>query len=132
MNAVCTWSKTNAYSKRKYTTMEIQTRTINDEIQDQIDDTIKNLPTPTTAKITRTYPNNYADIYTDDYGTITYVKVYGECTIDTMGILFFLHNSYNDRAVITGQTIQDYTTLLNIVTDLNERINNLEQQINEE
>lgn len=112
--------------------MEMETRTINDEIQDQIDDTIKNLPTPTTAKITRTYPNNYADIYTDDYGTITYVKVYGECTIDTMGILFFLHNSYNDRAVITGQTIQDYTTLLNIVTDLNERINNLEQQINGE
>jgi len=108
----------------------MENRTINDEIQDQIDDTIKNLPSPTTAKIVRTYPNNYADIYTDDYGKITYVKVYGECQLDTMGILFFLHNNYNERAVITGQTIQDYTTLLTIISDLSERVNTLEQTIN--
>ena len=105
-------------------------RTINDEIQDQINASLQELPAPTTAKITRIYPDNYADIYTDDYGKITYVKVYGECQLDTMGILFFLHNNLNERAVITGQTIQDYTTLLSIISELSERIDTLEQTIN--
>ena len=108
----------------------METRTISDEIQDQINHTINNQPYPTTAKITRVYPNNYADIYTDDWGNLTYIKVYGECQLDTIGILFFLHNNYNERVVITGQAIQDYTTLLTIITDLNERINNLEEIIN--
>lgn len=108
----------------------MENRTINDEIQDQINHTIQQQPYPTLAKIVKTYPDNYADIYTDDFGKITYIKVYGECELETRGILFFLHNNFQDRAVITGQTIQDYTTLLSIITDLNERISILEQQIN--
>ena len=106
----------------------MQNRTINDEIQDQIDDTLRKQPYPTEAKIVRVYPNNYADIQTDDYGTITYVKVYGECELGTTGILFFLHNSYDYRAVITNTTLQDYTTLLSIITSLEERITLLEQK----
>ena len=106
----------------------MQNRSINDEIQDQIDYTIRNQPYPTEAKIVRVYPNNYADIQTDDYGKISYVKVYGECELGTVGILFFLHNSYDYRAVITNNTIQDYTTLLSIITSLEERITLLEQQ----
>ena len=108
----------------------MQNRTINDEIQDQINHTLQNQPYPTEAKIIRVYPNNYADIQTDDYGKISYVKVYGECELGTMGILFFLHNSYDYRAVITNTTLQDYTTLLNIITSLEERITILEQQNN--
>ena len=108
--------------------MENEKRTINDEIQDQIDHTIRNQPYPTEAKIIKTYPNNYADIQTDDYGKITYVKIYGECELGTTGILFFLHNSYDYRAVITSNTIQDYTTLLSIITDLEQRITLLEQK----
>lgn len=107
-----------------------ENRTINDEIQDQINHTIQQQPYPTLAKIVKTYPDNYADIMTDDFGKITYIKIYGECELETMGVLFFLHNNFKDRVVITGQTIQDYTTLLSIITDLNERVNNLEQQIN--
>lgn len=107
-----------------------ENRTISDEIQDQINHTIQQQPYPTLAKIVKTYPDNYADIQTDDYGKITYIKIYGECELETMGVLFFLHNNFKDRVVITGQTIQDYTTLLSIITDLNERVNNLEQQIN--
>ena len=107
-----------------------ENRTINDEIQDQINHTIQQQPYPTLAKIVKTYPDNYADIQTDDFGKIPYIKVFGECELETMGVLFFLHNNFKDRIVITGQTIQDYTTLLSIITDLNERINNLEQQIN--
>ena len=106
----------------------MQNRTINDEIQDQINHTLRKQPYPTEAKITRVYPNNYADITTDDYGKISYVKVYGECELGTTGILLFLHNSYDYRAVITNNTIQDYTTLLNIITSLEERITTLEQQ----
>lgn len=107
-----------------------ENRTINDEIQDQINHTIDQQPYPTLAKIVKTYPDNYADIQTDDFGKITYIKIYGECELETMGVLFFLHNNFQDRVVITGQTIQDYTTLLSIISDLNERISNLEQQIN--
>lgn len=107
--------------------MENENRTINDEIQDQIDDTIRKQPYPTEAKIVKTYPNNYADIQTDDYGKITYIKVYGECELGTMGILFFLHNSFSYRVVLTNNTIQDYTTLLNIIADLEQRITKLEQ-----
>ena len=109
-----------------------ENRTISDEIQDQINHTIQQQPYPTLARIIKTYPDNYADIMTDDFGKITYIKIYGECELETMGVLFFLHNNFKDRVVITGQTIQDYTTLLSIITDLNERVGNLEQQINEE
>ena len=108
----------------------MQNRSINDEIQDQIDYTIRNQPYPTEAKIIRTYPNNYADIQTDDYGKISYVKVYGECELGTVGILFFLHNSYDYRVVMTNKTLEDYTTLLSIITNLEERISILEQQNN--
>jgi len=108
--------------------MENENRTINDEIQDQIDHTIRNQPYPTEAKIVRVYPNNYADIQTDDYGKINYVKVYGECELETIGILFFLHNSFNYKVVLTNNTIQDYTTLLSIITDLEQRITLLEQK----
>ena len=108
--------------------IENETRTINDEIQDQIDDTIRKQPYPTEAKIIKTFPDNYADIQTDDYGKITYVKIYGECELGTMGILFFLHNSFNYRVVLTNNTIQDYTTLLNIIADLEQRITSLEQK----
>ena len=107
-----------------------ENRTISDEIQDQINHTIQQQPYPTLARIIKTYPDNYADVMTDDFGKITYIKVFGECELETMGVLFFLHNNFKDRVVITGQTIQDYTTLLSIITDLNERISNLEQQIN--
>lgn len=107
-----------------------ENRTISDEIQDQINHTIQQQPYPTLARIIKTYPDNYADVMTDDFGKITYIKVFGECELETMGVLFFLHNNFKDRVVITGQTIQDYTTLLSIITDLNERVNNLEQQIN--
>ena len=108
----------------------MENRTISDEIQDQINHTIQQQPYPTLARIIKTYPDNYADVMTDDFGKITYIKIYGECELETTGVLFFLHNSFKDRVVITGQTIQDYTTLLSIITDLNERVNNLEQQIN--
>lgn len=105
-----------------------ENRSISDEIQDQIDYTIQRQPFPTEAKIVRVYPNNYADIETDDYGRINYVRVYGECELETVGILFFLHGSYDYRVVITNNTLQDYTTLLGIITDLEQRITELEQQ----
>ena len=108
--------------------MTEENRTINDEIQDQINDTIQKQPYPTEAKIIKTYPNNYADIETDDYWKINYVKVYGECELGTTGILLFLHNSYDYRAVITSNTIQDYTTLLNIITELEQRVTILENK----
>ena len=105
----------------------METRTINDEIQDQIDHTIQQQPYPTLAKIVKTYPDNYADIMTDDFGKIPYVRVFGECELDVMGVLFFLHNSFKNRVLITGQTIQDYTTLLTIIAELSEKVNQLEQ-----
>lgn len=106
--------------------MNKENRSICDEIQDQIDNTIQKQPYPTEAKIIKTYPNNYADIETDDYGRINYVRVYGECELGTIGILFFLHGSYDYRAIITSNTLQDYTTLLSIITDLEQRVTILE------
>lgn len=103
-----------------------ENRSISEEIQTQIDHTIQNQPYPTEAKIVRVYPNNYADIQTDDYGQINYVRVYGECELGTVGILFFLHGSYDYRVVITSNALEDYTTLLNAITELEQRVTTLE------
>ena len=103
-----------------------QNRTLNDEIQDQIQYTINNQPYPTTCTITRTYPDNHADITTETYGELKYIPVYGDFTVGDTAILLFLNNNYNDKVIFTNQPQTDYTTLLQIINNLTTRIETLE------
>ena len=102
--------------------------TINDEIQNQINYTLNNQPYPTTCTITRTYPDNHADITTKTYGELKYIPVYGDFTVGDTAILLFLNNNYNDKVIFTNKTQTDYTTLLNLIADLTTRIETLEEE----
>ena len=82
-------------------------RTINDEIQDQIDNTIKSLAYPTLTTITHVYPNGYADIESEQYGLIQYVQCIGEATVDNPAVLIFLDNSFNKPIIITHTTLEE-------------------------
>ena len=84
--------------------MENEPKTINDAIQTQIDHTINTQPYPTLATITHVYQNGYADIETEQYGTIEYVQCIGKATTDNPAILIFLNNNYEKPIIITHTT----------------------------
>lgn len=80
-------------------------KTINDEIQTQINNTIKQQPYPTTGTITKIYQNGYTDITTETYGNLTYIPTIGNPEIGYTAVLLFLDNDYSKRIVITSTKI---------------------------
>lgn len=106
----------------------MEKRTINDEIIDIFNSEIEKLAFPTECIITKVYENNYADVKTDLFGEITYLKVFGDYSLGDKALLLFLNNDYNSRVVITGANNSDVTTLIAIITDL---INNFKYKVND-
>ena len=74
-------------------------RTINGQIQTQIDSTLNLQPHPTTATVTHIYPDGYVDIKTN-YGELKHVPSIINHEIGDKTILIFLENDYNQRMII--------------------------------
>ena len=76
--------------------------TINDQIQIQIDDTLKKQPYPTRCTIKKVYSDNkHADIETST-GTLEYVEtISNNLTVGNTGVLIYLNNTFDDYIVIT-------------------------------
>ena len=87
--------------------MTKQNRTLNDEIQTQINHTLQTQPYPTQAQITKIYQNGYTDITTEQYGDLTYIPTIGNPEINDLAILIFLDNTYENKIVITQTTIPE-------------------------
>ena len=85
----------------------MQTRTLNDEIQTQINHTIKQQPYPTRCTILKTYPDGYTDINTELWGKIEYVETIGNPEPEDVGVLIFLENDFDKRIVITQTNIPE-------------------------
>ena len=74
---------------------------MDEQIKLIVKDEIKKLPTNVECKIIHIYPDNiHADIDTVEYGQLKYVKCLNTPTIDQIGVLMFLNNSFDERIVI--------------------------------
>ena len=77
-------------------------RTINDEIIDIVSHEIDKIAFPTECIFIKKYDDNHADIESIVYGSISYVKVYGDYELGDKGILLFLNNDLSKPVAITG------------------------------
>lgn len=76
---------------------------LSDVIQNQIDNTIRQLPVNQQCTIIKTYENNFADIQiTDTNDVLKYVEVIGENETGVNGLLVFVNGELNNPVVITG------------------------------
>ncbi len=103
-------------------------RTINDEIIDIFNSEMEKTAFPSYCTITKIYDNNHADIHSDVYGSLVYVKVYGDYGLGDKGILLFLDNDFSAPVVITGANNSDITDLISIISDL---VNNFSNKVNQ-
>ena len=99
-------------------------RTINDEIIDIFNSEIEKQALPTHCTIIKVYDNNYADVSSDVYGSLIYVKVYGDYALGDKGILLFLNNDFSFPIVITGASNTDVTSLIESIAEINENLSN--------
>lgn len=79
---------------------------LSDVIQNQIDNTIRQLPVNQQCRIIKTYEDNFADIQiTDTNDVLKYVEVIGENKTGVNGLLVFVNGELNNPVVITGGVI---------------------------
>lgn len=82
--------------------MTLQSNTLSDTIQGQIDYTINKLPVNQQCKIIKTYEGNYADLQIENTNRIlTYVQIIGDNTVGSTALLVFLDNDYNQYLAVT-------------------------------
>ena len=98
--------------------VKMTNRTINDEIVDIVTHEIKNIAFMTDCTFTKKYVDNYADIESNVYGSIRYVKVIGDYEEGDKGILLFLNNDLSNRIALAEFNNGD-------IDDLIIEINNL-------
>lgn len=76
-------------------------RTINDEIIDIITHELNKIAFPSECEVIKIYGDNHADVKSDVYGSINYVKIYGSCSLGDKGILLFLNNDLSNPCMIS-------------------------------
>ena len=102
--------------------MMSENRTINDEIQDMIDNSIKgDILYPCRGRVVNIYLDGCVDVETNDYGVLLHLPVYGGVELmDIVCVLFRSNDS--DDVVVLG----DYTGLVSKCEELEGRLSVLE------
>ena len=97
-------------------------RTINDEIQDMIDLTLKyDVLYPVKGKINYIYPDGCVNVVTEGYGDLVHVKVWGEPVLFDIVLVLFLGNN-SGEVIVLG----DYSVLCGRLEELEGRLSVLE------
>ena len=99
-----------------------QNRTINDEIEVMISDSLNGIHYPTECTITKTYEDNYVDVEIEN-GSINYQKCLGSANVGDEGILLFIDNNEDSAVVITDSNISTLLARLALNQSASDKFN---------
>ena len=75
-------------------------KTFTKPIETIVHDVINQQPTPQIVKITRIYPDGYADIENDTFGELKHIRTIIPHNVGDITVLIFSNNSYSERIII--------------------------------